>query len=67
MVSYLFAKICDAKVVKFCPALCGIALNNCPALCGIALDNAPALCDIALDKHIFVNFSANSKQKSKIF
>jgi hypothetical protein len=38
-----------------------------PALCGIAGDHGPALCGIARDQHIFVNFSANLKQNSKIF
>jgi hypothetical protein len=50
------------------PALCGIARDHGPALCGIARDHGPALCGnpalcgIARDQHIFVNFSANSKQ-----
>jgi hypothetical protein len=30
-------------------------------------DHDPALCGIVRDQHIFVNFSANSKQNSKIF
>jgi hypothetical protein len=49
------------------PALCGIARDHDPALCGIARNHSPALSDIARDQHIFVNFSANSKQKWKIF
>jgi hypothetical protein len=36
------------------------------ALCCIARDNGQALCHIVQDKHIFVNFSVNSKQKYKI-
>jgi hypothetical protein len=49
------------------PALCGIARDHDPALCGIAGEHGPALCGIARDQHIFINFSANWKQNSKIF
>jgi hypothetical protein len=49
------------------PTLCGIARDHDPALCGIARDHGPALCGIARDQHIFVHFSVNSKQNSKIF
>jgi hypothetical protein len=56
------------------PALCVIAqdlhtnsVKKSPALCGIARDHGVALCGIAWDQHIFVNFSANLKQNSKIF
>jgi hypothetical protein len=49
------------------PALCGMARDHGPALCSIARDHDPALCSISRDQHIFVNFSTNSKQNSKIF
>jgi hypothetical protein len=49
------------------PVLCSIARDHGPSLCGIAPDHDPALCRIARDQHIFVNFSTNSNQNSKIF
>jgi hypothetical protein len=76
--SYNMAPKFDPMIPRYAPdhspALWGIAqdlhtdsIQKSPALCGIARDHSPALCGIARDQHIFVNFSANSIQNSKIF